>query len=893
MTFVYCETCGLRIPNEDVDAKKALQVEDNRWLCVKCGSAKGAPSIPAKTPGEGTPASKPGDSKRKITPVVGVSSPDSKRKMTPAGGNPIIVSLPASSVQRPPTAPQQPARFSLIPIAGGAAALLAIAAIAFAMRSEPETVAAKKPPAQPQPETPRRETSPPIAESVAATRTEPTESGVAVNSVSTPANVAPPSEAPEKFTEELEKMRNDRAQSLLTDALAFATQKPDDTKGLRKKLDAILRSYRSTPAGEEAFKKISELQADSPPPALDESVFANALNALDYVDLKDDKTTGEWSWENNTLKAGPGRFAIPFDPGGDYDIRVTFTALKQISSPYGVYLRPDGGKQFVVALGLGQDDHMGISRIGGKSAMENICYTRLKAPLGVNTKHTLVAQMRKNLVRVYLDGQFITQYEGDLNEVSAGTERSLKNTKVLGIFSDHVPVLFHTFEIAELTAEKGKFIRGPVSKTNPAPTAAAVEKPVETAKPMDPSAALKSPASSYESVVWQAFALAAKDGAANAKSRLEAAQKDKAFETHAEALALDLQIVNALEALAVATHKGIEALTDKRTFKFERIDGKTTAVGKGFKLHVKGVKNGKIVLEERVGGASAESQLDLDALTFASRLELARIGSGSNPEAAATLAAGLLLASLTPGSPVTDSTLTAQLENAARLKAPAEFLQHLKGRQAALQRERESERLLTEARDNFNAKKNDDAKAKLGEFITAAAGTAVGERALDEIRTMLAELKTRETKPGLWYVYFTGTKEEILQKQVLARVETKIKLPNPMPKELPKDYWGIRAGGMLRVETEGSYVFQCSVDDYAVFFINGLKVGEAKGKKDSTFSATLKAGDNAFRFSFSEHTANQALSLKWKLPGTTEFTEIPENVLWYDPGKVSAYEQAP
>lgn len=892
MIFVYCETCGLRIPNEDVDSKKAVQVEDNRFLCAKCGSAKTAALAPSKIPAaEPVTASKPsGDSKRKITPVVGISTPDSKRRNTPAGGN-AAVSLPGQPSARP-TATLIPKRIPLIPVVGGAVALLVIGAIVFALRSDPETVAVKKPSAQTLPEPPRRENPPVLVEPVTTARTEPTEPSVAVAPVTPLANVAPPSEAPEKFTEELEKMRNDRAQGLLNEALAYASQKPDDVKGLRKKLDAVLRSYRSTPAGEEAFKKKSELQADTPPPPLDEAAFANALNAFDYVDLKEDKFSGDWSWENNTLKIGPGRFAIPYDPGGDYDVRVGFTALKQNGSPYGIYLRPDGGKQFVVALGLGQDDHAGISRIGGKSAMENICFTHLKAPLGTNTRHTLVAQMRKNLVRLYLDGQFVTQYEGDFADVSAGNERALKNTKVLGIFSDHAPIIFHTFEIAEISG-KGKFIRAAVAKSESAPSETAAAKPVETAKVTDPSAALKSPASAYETLVWQAFTLAAKDGSANAKSRLETAKKDKAFAANSDALAFDLQIVTALENLESAIHKGVEELTDKRTFKFERVDGKTTAVGKGFKLHVKGLKNGKIVLEERVGGASAESQLDLEALTFASRLELARIGAGTNPEAAATLAAGLFLATLTPGSTVTESTLNTQIETAARLKAPAEFLQHLKARQAALQRERESDKLFAESRDLFNAKKNDDAKAKLTEFIAAAAGTASGERALEEVRTMLTELKARELKPGLWYAYYSGSKTEIFQKLLLSRAESKLKLPSPLPKEIPKDYWGIRAGGILRVETEGSYVFQVTADDYAQFFVNDLKAGEIKNKKDATFSATLKVGNNALRFHFAEHTFNYALLVKWKVPGATDFTEIPENVLWYDPGKVSAYEQTP
>jgi len=892
MIFVYCETCGLRIPNEDVDAKKAIQVEDNRWLCAKCGSAKAVPAQKISG-GEPLPNSKPsGDSKRKLTPITGVAVPDSKRKNTPPGGNPVVSApLPASTSRASSVQPTKPKGFPVLAAAGGAAAVFAIAAVIFAARSVTEPVAVKPTTPAQNPVAvvkPNREEAPPPIEPLApVSRTETPETPVA-----TPAQLAPPSEAPEKFTEELEKMRNDRAQSLLNDAIAYSMQKPNDTRGLRKKLDAVLRSYRSTPAGEEAFKKISELQQDAPPPPLDESVFANALNAFPYIDLKEDKTTGEWSWDNGALKVGPGRFAIPYDPGGDYDVRVTLSATKAVG-PYGIYLRPDGQKQFVCALGLGQDDHVGLSRINGKSAMENMTYVRLpKGPLGANTKHTIVAQMRKNLVRIYVDGQFATQYEGEFSDVQAGSDRALKNTKVLGVFADHVSVLFHSFEIAEIEG-KGKFIRGTQSKTE-TPTETASAKPTQGDKPLDPVLPLKSPASAYETLVWQAYALAAKDGASAAKSRLETARKDKAFEAQAAALALDLQIVASLEVLEQFTHKGVEALSDRRAFKFERIDGKNTAVGKGSKLHVKGVKNGKIILEERIGGASAESQLDLDALTTASRLELARIGAGMNPEVNAHLAAGMLLASLTPGSPITDSVVTQQLENATRLKAPTEFLQHLKGRQTALERERESERLLTELRELFNARKNDDAKTKLAAFIPAAAGTATGEKAQDEIRSMLAELKLREVKPGLWFAYYSGTnKEDVFQKQLIGRVESKLKLPGSLPKEVPKDFWGIRAGGVLRVELEGSYVFQVNADDYAQFVINDLKVGEIKNKRDATFSATLKTGDNPLRLLFIEHTAGQALTVKWKIPGSNDFTEIPDSVLWYDPGKVPVYEQAP
>ncbi|HYG75361.1 MAG TPA: carbohydrate binding domain-containing protein, partial [Planctomycetota bacterium] len=64
----------------------------------------------------------------------------------------------------------------------------------------------------------------------------------------------------ETVNKEFDERRQQWADKLLDEAREFARKKPDDVRGMRDKLNVIVRSYRSTPAGEEASRMLADLK---------------------------------------------------------------------------------------------------------------------------------------------------------------------------------------------------------------------------------------------------------------------------------------------------------------------------------------------------------------------------------------------------------------------------------------------------------------------------------------------------------------------------------------------------------------------------------------------------------------------------------------------------------
>ena len=103
------------------------------------------------------------------------------------------------------------------------------------------------------------------------------------------------------------------------------------------------------------------------------------------------------------------------------------------------------------------------------------------------------------------------------------------------------------------------------------------------------------------------------------------------------------------------------------------------------------------------------------------------------------------------------------------------------------------------------------------------------------------------------------------------------------------DHFITHALANLDVAEAGEYEFRMTNDDGALFYLDDELILENDGPQDSTSvtgTVTLEAGFHALRIEHFDGTNDQRLTLEWKVPGSTEFVTVPQEVLSTEAGVV-------
>jgi hypothetical protein len=287
----------------------------------------------------------------------------------------------------------------------------------------------------------------------------------------------------------------------------------------------------------------------------------------------------------------------------------------------------------------------------------------------------------------------------------------------------------------------------------------------------------------------------------------------------------------------------------------------------------------------------------LSRLTFETCFDLARMGLP--PDGSSKLALALMKYPLLSGrgAAQAERDILGLADQAAKEGVPAARAAHLREWLELGKRERAAEAALQKLEALLAGDDSRAAQAAYDAFRKDFAETAAIAGVQARFGEMEKTLAQSVRKAGLWASYWSGDDKSKFQKMVLARPETKLFCdwgngsPDPL---VPADHFGIRFGGILRIEKEGKYSFDLNVNNRVKLWVDGKYLGASSSQGEAqTYSASLAPGDHQIRLQYEEDSGAAYMKIRWATPDEKSKREIPAGVFWHVPDLKSDYEQAP
>lgn len=106
------------------------------------------------------------------------------------------------------------------------------------------------------------------------------------------------------------------------------------------------------------------------------------------------------------------------------------------------------------------------------------------------------------------------------------------------------------------------------------------------------------------------------------------------------------------------------------------------------------------------------------------------------------------------------------------------------------------------------------------------------------------------------------------------------------------DQFVMHLSGYLHSDVAGKFNFRLKANAGARVFLNGKKIAEVNYSnydyQEQEVTADVKKGANAIRVEYYEDIYSANLSLRWKKPGTKEFSKIPPELFTHEPSDIQA-----
>jgi hypothetical protein len=264
----------------------------------------------------------------------------------------------------------------------------------------------------------------------------------------------PPPDVP-KAGDSMEDLRNQIGAARLADARAYHLANPDDPGAYRDRLEDILRTYRSTPAGAEAEKLMAGLKIpgdDEPPP--NEADWRQAVNLLPLLDPQKDAVKGGWKVEGDKLtvqQESMARIEIPYEPPEEYDFRVTF--VRSSGNEDVNQSLTHAGRSFFWSMGCEKNTGFGFDQVDGQNANRNRTLARKENAIENDRSYTSIVQVRKYLLRAWLDGQLVCRFRTNYKNLGMRKDWVLRSGAVLGLGAHSSAVTFQRIQLREVTGK--------------------------------------------------------------------------------------------------------------------------------------------------------------------------------------------------------------------------------------------------------------------------------------------------------------------------------------------------------------------------------------------------------------------------------------------------------
>jgi len=451
MVLYYCDKCGYRVSLEEVEAGAARRLDADRVLCAACAAKEPKPGASGKAAaavGKSTAAAKA------VRASGSVPLPPLPREAR-TGKTSALPRVPqererAHAVQAPgkPSARTQTGPDVRLFIAGGGVVLVLIAAglVFSGRRTQPDSAADDQ----------RQDARADDGPKTAVTPTpQPKAIEQTAGNTPAPGGKEDSQQRQRKAEDAIGDIRTEIAASKLEQAKALQRDCPEAVYAYYDKLQDVATTYRSTPAGQEAVKLLAAVKL----PAADESGWDQAVNLLPLVDPSKDTVNGKWQMQNGVLRveqAGMARLEIPYTPPEEYDFRTTFT--RESGEEDVNMMLVGGGKAFMWSMGCEKNKCDGFETIDDKTATLGVSAVRISPAVTNNTEHTAVVQVRKRLVRAFLDGKVIREFPTDYHNFGMRKDWKLRSDTVLGLGAHQGTTSYGKIEIREVTG-KGRATR--------------------------------------------------------------------------------------------------------------------------------------------------------------------------------------------------------------------------------------------------------------------------------------------------------------------------------------------------------------------------------------------------------------------------------------------------
>ena len=710
MIIQYCNKCGRRVAEAEIAAGKTVAIDEFNLNCATCAAGQ-AVAVPAPEPALSDsskvivlPVPKKGTGENRLpTPAAGSTSRASVMRMSPATASGRSSGAHAAHASNGPQARKSQSPAVLAAAGGGVLVLGVLAAVLLFRSGPPAERKADSGEGRPIPKSTLEKvpagTDKKVAETKLGNDTPPQTKEPGGTPVSVPVDDANP--------------RERMATGMLEQAKAFILANPEKQVEYRAQLEKLATGYRSTAAGATAVQLIGDLKGpevavtpsasttpaegttpapgSAPPvyPSLpDAAAWEKAVKLLMLpVDLEKDALNGKWERKGNSLLSGAGdhtRIAFPYQPPEEYDFRVIFTCLKRGGDVS--LLLSQAGQPFVVVLGGYNNTVAGLQMVSGKGVNNNSTTVRRKI-LDAETKHDCIVRVRKDGVKVYLDGRLLIEL-ADPAQLSVSKEYALPPGKQdwIGLANFQSPTRYDLARVIEVSGP-GKLPRaGDVAEAKPIPAVAdnSEKAPATTPKPTGSSLPVplpNDPRLEYTKAMLDVIRQLGENNAPKAQNLLQTAAANPAFAPFKDALKQDLLCTAWPEEVWKAVPAGAALLSDGRAFTLELNGEKPFAVGKGANNRVAEINGDNLEVEQQVGGGKIFRKVPLGNLSPTNRLELARLGLGTDElgrmkAAAAELA--LLMKAPTGGSALAFKNVRQQLEVAAKEAALAPVVSRLR-----------------------------------------------------------------------------------------------------------------------------------------------------------------------------------------------------------------------
>ncbi|MCY3019405.1 MAG: hypothetical protein NTW87_10325 [Planctomycetota bacterium] len=462
MLIVYCDKCGVRVDEADLRSGAASKSGDTHTLCAKCTAENAPARAPHRTGTLRTVSAAPPAAAPSARTSKAVARTQARPEHETVRAASVSGQLRATTSARTAAGPSSQTRIIVAGVFAGVGLAVLVGALAM-KRSAPSSAAAAKTERQP---TKPADPAPPQRDAATggtpagSTRPPATAPITTPDASSKPATEPAPPQQPDraqKVAREMEDVRSLAGASRLEAAKAYFRDNPDDPFTYHDKLQDVIRTYRSTPAGAEAAKLAAELKLpdDSEPPP-DEAAWQQAVNLLPLIDPQKDAVAGSWKTEGDklTIQSAPmARLEIPYEPPEEYDFRVTFA--RQSGNEDVNQLLAHAGRAFFWSMGCEKNTAFGFEQVDGANAFANRTAVRQDPAVENGRVYTSLVQVRKHVVRAWLDGKLIRELRTNYKNLGMRKDWALRRDSVLGLGAHQSTVVFQSIQLREV-AGKGR-----------------------------------------------------------------------------------------------------------------------------------------------------------------------------------------------------------------------------------------------------------------------------------------------------------------------------------------------------------------------------------------------------------------------------------------------------